>query len=1416
MKIWINGCLLVVCFLLLGTVSGQSLFSFSGSSGKVDSTLTFSFYNPLAAGNAILPGDSMVHFINSGPMQLYVDTTNNCNTTTAASLDIDSIPPQTIFYNTPRSFFVRSAKLSKLGYAIDTQYYYVDTSIIKGRRPLGSVLFNRCQYFSYTTNIDTLNFYLRFVVKSKASGVADTSAAVLFNVVPALPFETSTFGIGGQHNLPDSTDPAYIVRTTSWHDMVMNNNLDQPKSKTFSYSGVSILMDANNLDLAPLSYNLTGKYSPFSNLDTLNIYAETLTIADGFQFPGTTINIYAKNLIFKDVNGKHAYLCTTPLQNIVGYQGTGAAETGLNGGDIHLHILNYYADPGKRLISTGGLGQTVEGGYSGQPGAGGNGGNVTSTLDASDFVFTQAALGGSNGSYALDTNYATWLSPNFFKIVVNYYKDAFYNGLTTPINNNLRWYSNIFDNYSKKGAFNQFSTQDIRSLGQSVREVRQVFYNLANNLDYFGNPAGWVPMLSFEVSADVYQSEVDHDMNILYLQGLINSTNSSLESRVSALNSLATEAAHLVKSNLATYNNIATVVIPDEKQQIANNNAKIDSINAAVINLKAQLQAQAQSKYDNEHSTFGEIMGGLQTVCSMIPTPYTEAAAAALSLTSKAIGGDYEASFDNGQQVAKNVASLVGPVVNTFKAVTGDIGTIADNLSSGVSDISDNLSSLQSDISSKNFAGAAKIGGGIKDQVSGLYNSTNEEIDSITTSLNNVQNTFNNVMHVSNDEVGSITSQLLTSSPVYAEYQEEIKQIQVAQQELAQQLQASTQQMQVAQNNVYSNLDAESNFSSATYDANAAINHYLSIYANDLAGKAMERLRLYHYYMIKAYEYRTLTPLNTNLDLSSISKQILALLDSSKNSANNINLYTSALAAVYKQELTNIADSIYNYYQDNKPAKTITSTYRLSNAEVATLNSGGAITLNLVQDGVFPPSEEDIRIVGLGVSKMVFKPIPYNQLGNVDEVDFNFGYPNYSRLKKNGIIYNFNNYNLNTKNPISWTSRYDLNSQTLSNAQTSAQDNSMIASLLTTGGHVPTSDADVLLYSLPAAWADINLSMSHFSDSSDLVKVDSVWIQVNYQYEPKPVNQVNVEINSVNKYFAPTFQINRTDNNGNQSGIGDVHRAYTLSSGNFVTATAPKQLGVYKFDSWTNQNGTPLVFNSDVDTVKGTNGGKNKLVFSLATDRSYKAKYVYTGAKLNLPDTVFLGDSLHYNLHIKNTGNGPLNWNIDSMTKWIHDTGSVKGANDTTISLTFDKKPDSIINKIGVLDVSSALTESFHNYIVFVQGPRLAVLDTTSTPNDSSVQNGGNVIILNGDSIRAVYPNPTVTSNIYIAFVNPLTSNATIEVVNSNGDYVMTGLMVAGLTTYNLDVSRLTNGNYFLKIFNSTGLNTTKEIMIRR
>src|SRR6185295_9447456 len=50
-----------------------------------------------------------------------------------------------------------------------------------------------------------------------------------------------------------------------------------------------------------------------------------------------------------------------------------------------------------------------------------------------------------------------------------------------------------------------------------TEEIETLLHRIDANLDYFGNPVTWVPMLSFEANLSAFQEEVDRAIPILYL-----------------------------------------------------------------------------------------------------------------------------------------------------------------------------------------------------------------------------------------------------------------------------------------------------------------------------------------------------------------------------------------------------------------------------------------------------------------------------------------------------------------------------------------------------------------------------------------------------------------------------------------------------------------------------------------------------------------------------------------------------------------------------------------------------------------------------------------------------------------------------------------------------------------------------------
>jgi len=84
------------------------------------------------------------------------------------------------------------------------------------------------------------------------------------------------------------------------------------------------------------------------------------------------------------------------------------------------------------------------------------------------------------------------------------------------------------------------------------------------------------------------------------------------------------------------------------------------------------------------------------------------------------------------------------------------------------------------------------------------------------------------------------------------------------------------------------------------------------------------------------------------------------------------------------------------------------------------------------------------------------------------------------------------------------------------------------------------------------------------------------------------------------------------------------------------------------------------------------------------------------------------------------------------------------------------------------------------------------------------------------DSLRLIYPNPDNGSTLNISFVNPLQYNANVVILNMSGTFILGAELLAGIDTYQLNVSRLTNGFYYIKIFDNYGLNVIKQFIIQR
>jgi hypothetical protein len=425
------------------------------------------------------------------------------------------------------------------------------------------------------------------------------------------------------------------------------------------------------------------------------------------------------------------------------------------------------------------------------------------------------------------------------------------------------------------------------------------------------------------------------------------------------------------------------------------------------------------------------------------------------------------------------------------------------------------------------------------------------------------------------------------ADPVFNELVDEIAELMTRKEALGQQLAKSIQLISTLSNDVTFNLLAIDGMNRDIAEGNAVLDQRASVYLKEMERRAGERLLKYHYYMAKAYEYRLLEPYTHELKLDSLFNKFKDIADASSD--HNLGPEDfNALKALYEEQLSTMVEGIYDTYQSNPPELSAPIRFRLTQEGIQKLNAGEPVTINLVEMGMFPLSEENVRIVKLKVKTMDVLS-EGGDLGGWAYMDIHMEHSGLSKLVQDGEVYQFRHYNPFTENPLTWRSRYDGIDQTIDRIEPSAASNSLLRSLIS------LPDEQLLIYSRPAAWADITLTKDVNTQTGIDMVIDSLRLEVTYDFTPKDSDKIKVQVLVSEDGLMPYFIVDPEDLNGRQDGRGNFHRTYYKNSNENVTVTAPAAYGLWQFEKWTDRYGNDLG-DGPTDRVLELNLGDDQII----------------------------------------------------------------------------------------------------------------------------------------------------------------------------------------------------------------------------
>jgi len=732
---------------------------------------------------------------------------------------------------------------------------------------------------------------------------------------------------------------------------------------------------------------------------------------------------------------------------------------------------------------------------------------------------------GSVGSVNTLPGDLRWLDPLALQKVLIYVRRAYLAQHFDYTRETLTDYVGLLDAAMASTAWTALSLDARTDLAQILDEMRGLLARIESNLDYFGNPAGWVPMLSFEVNKLAFDNEIPRALRIMYLNHWLGNRATTLQQKTDAMTKLRTEVRDQVAADRAAYAT-AIAAIPGLEFQAREVQDRINQTKTDIETLKNDLLPKAKNI-----ALLKKTARTLGAVAEIFPVgqPYVGVAGSTLS---RATEIDPDAPWTE----------------NTLILGTHAAGSFASSGANGK-------------------AQAVEGAAGDADVEAASQQVTVEQLQTLQKPvLDLLGETINQVRQSQSPtpEVEAELQRLMADEPAYRVMLGRIRSLNADKARFVSELTQTMQTVVRLSSAITRGLLTIDRLNRAIQANSLVLNPETLAYLSGMNERARERLLKYHYFMARAYEYRLLKPYEGDLDLNAIVDRFVSLAADPQNPGSTLTAEQFAsLQAVYEDQVSAIAFGILTEYNSNRPTLSAPVRLTLPQDMLDQINAGGSPTINLEDEGLFLPSQENVRIVDLRVIDL---QVTYT--GSRDDVfygDVIFQHAGTSRLQKEGESYLFRHYNEDTRSKLEWSTRFDPYDGSLDPVQPSAADQSLLKALLSTGSSSPSTD-DLLLYSRPAADADLTIFKDVNARGGAGFTITSMRIELTYDFTRMSDQIRTLKVAGATDGPQPRVAFGAADRNGRTAGEGSFTRAFDI--GTTVAITADEQIGQYRFDHW--------------------------------------------------------------------------------------------------------------------------------------------------------------------------------------------------------------------------------------------------------
>ena len=748
---------------------------------------------------------------------------------------------------------------------------------------------------------------------------------------------------------------------------------------------------------------------------------------------------------------------------------------------------------------------------------------------------------GAAGAAQLVANPGAWLHSFAVRSIVQFARDAYLNGRIAETRQLLGEYQELLRAHQRVVAPDEELSDEEFSekvnLDQLLAEVENLVHRIDSNLDYFANPAGWVPMLSFEANFLAFQNEVDQSVPILYLAYWLNYAATNLQASLAATEQ-AKDSLEVERARMEASFNEAQSVIPGLKLQAQSITFQIGTLRGQIAAKLADLERRARENVEERHKLpfWKKSLGVLSVVADLIPVgqPTVGRIGAGLGLLAQV---DPDKPLESAEKLAPQAFGVM-----TNKNITVCFGT------NGPPNTSTNISGTNTNSTS----GTNTVKKARQDRVKQLT----ECSKFLGAELKELAGVFKEAQ-VDNKELAAELEKLKASDTELQALTLQVEALNVTKERFAQELAAALQIIGSFSSGLAENIVSTHELEDRIAAGLNALDHGALLHIKEMERRARDRLLQYQYYLAKAFQYRQLRPFTGNLQLTRLLTRFQQLVEASSSHllsqaefANLKGIFVDELRDIVAQSLDNV----------NAPSRSFPKSYRLNADQLRRLNEQGRLVLNLKQLGLIDTGDENVRIADLRTRTLGVTPT--GPIGSLALLRVNFEHLGVSRLTAGGRTFLFRHYQTQNVNPIVWNAIFDGHTgQTVNSTLTAAQQ-SLISVLL---AQQPVPVTNLVFFSQPAVNADILITKDVSTDNGTDFVIDDLIFELQYDFSPTSgnVRELNVQVTD---NFAPVIAVSQSDLNGRQDGQGDFSRVFPAFT--LVTLQAPPSYGQFIFDRW--------------------------------------------------------------------------------------------------------------------------------------------------------------------------------------------------------------------------------------------------------